>query len=236
MHQQATKLGLKKRRWLRWTLLGIVVVAIAVWVLFQKSEKSIEVTTEKAAIRDITQVVAATGKIRPRIEVKISPEVSGEIIELPVVNGQRVKKGDLLLKIRPDPYIAAVQQARASVNQAEAACLQAKAQMLNDQLDLHRSQDLHQLQADRKKEQEGVEFGQENQQDKKKMERVVFVRSGDMVKMVKVRTGIADNDDIQIISGLRPGDNVVTGPYTAISQKLKDGARVVMEKGELNEP
>ena len=85
-----------------------------------------------------TQLVSATGKIRPKVEVKISPEVAGEIIAMPVVVGQKVKKGDLLVKIKPDNYIAAVKQTVAALSAAEAASLQIKAQMLNDELDLRR--------------------------------------------------------------------------------------------------
>ncbi len=102
----------------------------------------IAITTEKAAVRDITQLVSATGKVRPEVEVKISPEVAGEIIEMPVIVGQPVHKGDLLIKIKPNNYIARVKQAEASLSAAQADSLQRKVQMLNDQLDLHRAQEL----------------------------------------------------------------------------------------------
>ena len=102
----------------------------------------IAITTEKAAVCDITELVSATGKIRPEVEVKISPEVAGEIIEMPVILGQPVKKGDLLVKIKPTNYIARVKQAEASLSAAQADSLQRKVQMLNDQLDLRRAQDL----------------------------------------------------------------------------------------------
>ena len=74
--------------------------------------------------------------------MKISPEVAGEIIEMPVIVGQPVKKGDLLIKIKPNNYIARVKQAEASLSAAQADSLQRKVQMLNDQLDLRRAQDL----------------------------------------------------------------------------------------------
>jgi len=63
-----------------------------------------------------------------------------------------------------------------------------------------------------------------------KLQRVVFVKNGDKVKMQKVETGIADNTFIEIRSGLKPGDEVVSGSYTAISRRLKDGAKVAIEK------
>jgi len=59
---------------------------------------------------------------------------------------------------------------------------------------------------------------------------VVFVKSGDTVKMRRVDTGIADNTYIEIKSGLKPGEEVVSGSYTAISRKLKDGSKVQIEK------
>jgi HlyD family secretion protein len=146
MHQQiaAPNTTLRKRRKWRWpvTLACLPAIAITWWVIAGRGPAPIGVTTERAEIKDITQVVSATGKIRPEIEVKISPEVAGEIIEMPVIVGQAVKKGDLLVKIKPDNYIARVKQAEASLSSAQADSLQRKAQALNDQLDLHRARDL----------------------------------------------------------------------------------------------
>jgi HlyD family secretion protein len=135
----------KRRKWKRWILLVVVVVAVA-WFVFQSVQgpAPMAITTDKAAVRDITQMVSATGKIRPEAEIKISPEVAGEIIELPVVDGQSVKRGDVLIKIRPDDFIANVRQAEAALSAAEADCLQQKSQMLNNQLDFHRAQDIYQ--------------------------------------------------------------------------------------------
>jgi len=77
-------------------------------------DATLVVTVEKAARRNLIELVVATGKIQPVTQVKISPEVSGEIIELPVKEGQIVHQGDVLVKIRPDFYDAAVRQAEAS--------------------------------------------------------------------------------------------------------------------------
>jgi HlyD family secretion protein len=79
-----------------------------------KQEKPITVQTEKVGRRNLTELVVANGKIQPVIMVKISPEVSGEIIDLPVKEGQLVKKGDLLFKIKPDFYQANRASAEAS--------------------------------------------------------------------------------------------------------------------------
>jgi HlyD family secretion protein len=124
-------------------LLSVLAMVVGAGVyLLQRGPDPIAITTERATIRDITQVVSATGKIRPEVEVKISAEVAGEIIEMPVIVGHRVKKGDLLMKIKPDNYIARVKQAEAALSAAQADSLQRRVQTLNDQLDLRRAQDL----------------------------------------------------------------------------------------------
>jgi HlyD family secretion protein len=417
----------KRRKWKRWVFLGLIVLVIAA-IVFQttRGPAPIVITTDKAAVRDITQTVSATGKIRPETEIKISPEVAGEIIQLPVLDGQAVSRGDVLVKIKPDNYIASVQQAEASLSAAEADCLQRKSQMLNDQLDLRRAQDIYQkrvmsetdfkaaqtksevseaayqasvhrvdqaksaldqakvlldkcviyapidgtvsvlnselgervvatgdfagtevmrvanldalearvdvnendvvnvkvgdpvrvridaypghefhgrvkriastatvqnqgtqqevtnfevrvqiLQPDRKirpgmsasveietntvrnvvsipiqsvtvrskdngktaeqlkndrlKDQGGVSTADAERLDKKRLGRVVFLKQGDKVKIIPVESGIADDNYIEIRSGINPGDEVVSGSYTAISRDLKDGSRVKIE-------
>lgn len=430
MHQQVAPAQIvrrKRRKWKPWalSLIGIIGLSCGAY-FFQTRERIIPITTERAAIRDITELVSATGKIRPEVEVKISPEVAGEIIELPVVDGQAVKKGDLLVKIRPDDYIARVNQAQAALSAAQADSLQRKAQMLNDGLDLGRAQNLfekrlisetdfkaaetksqvstatyesslhqidvarssldqskvlldktviyapmdgtvsalnselgervvatgdftgtevmrladmdsmearvdvnendvvnvkvgdpvrvqvdaypgkqfqgtvkriastasvknegtqqevtnfevrilinhpqynlrpgmsasvdietrtvrraasvpiqsvtvrsrdtgktpEQMKQDREKDQQGVSSAEAEAQDRKKLERVVFVKQGDAAKLVPVETAIADNNYIQIVSGIKVGDEIVNGPYSAISKDLKDGSKVKIE-------
>ena len=148
MHQVATKpVTPKKRRSRRkrYIILGsiaLLVLWIVVSTIMGKREKPIPVTTEKAIRKTIVQTVSATGKIQPEVEVKISPEVAGEIIELPVVDGMPVKKGDLLLKIKPDSYKALVEQQQAAISGAKAMNLQAKATLAKTEQDLKRAQDL----------------------------------------------------------------------------------------------
>jgi HlyD family secretion protein len=95
----------RKRIILSVILLGVV--ALALVAIFRKKDVVYTVQTEKVTRRNVTETVTASGKIQPVLQVNISPEVSGEIIELPVVEGQKVKKGDLLVHIRPDNYLAA---------------------------------------------------------------------------------------------------------------------------------
>ena len=80
--------------------------------------------------------------MQPETEVKISPEVAGEIIELPVEDGKRVKKGDLLVKIKPDSYKALLEQQEAAISAAKATNLQQKATMMKTEQDLKRAEDL----------------------------------------------------------------------------------------------
>src|SRR5437868_5925049 len=121
---------------------GAVLLLIIALIIAGKREKPIPVTTEKAVRRTILQTVSATGKIQPETEVKISPEVAGEIIELPVEDGMQVKRGDLLVKIKPDSYKALLEQQEAAISAAKATNLQQKATMLKTEHDLGRSKDL----------------------------------------------------------------------------------------------
>ena len=149
MHQIATEVSPKKKKkkrpiWRRWyTILGVLLLLwIVVSSILGKREKPIPVTTEKAVRKTILQTVSATGKIQPEVEVKISPEVAGEIIELPVVDGMAVKKGDLLIKIKPDSYKALVEAQEAAISGARAVNLQQKATLAKAEQDLKRAEDL----------------------------------------------------------------------------------------------
>ncbi len=135
------------RRILYWTL-GIVAVLAVLAVIGKTTgliggkDKGIEVEVAAAEKRTITQVVTASGKIQPEVEVKISPDVSGEIIELRVNEGDQVRQGDLLVRIRPDFYLAQVEQAEAGVSQSQANLAQRKADMLKAEIDFNRQKDL----------------------------------------------------------------------------------------------
>ena len=122
--------------------IGLIVLCIIASIIWSKREKPIPVTTEKAIRKTIVQTVSATGKVQPETEVKISPEVAGEIIELPVEDGKTVKKGDLLVRIRPDSYKALVEQQEAGISAAKATNLQQKATMSKTEHDFKRAEDL----------------------------------------------------------------------------------------------
>jgi HlyD family secretion protein len=104
----------KKKRILIISIIVVLVIILVVAIIVGgRKEPVITVQTEKVARRTITQVVTASGDVEPKVLVKISPEVSGEIVLLPVVEGQKVNQGQVIVKIRPDTYIAQVQQSEA---------------------------------------------------------------------------------------------------------------------------
>src|SRR5438874_8030018 len=123
--------------------ISLVVLWIAVSIIWSKREKPIPVTTENAIRKTVVQLVSATGKVQPETEVKISPEVAGEIIELRVVDGAHMSKGDLLVRIKPDSYKALLEQQEAAISSAKATNLQEKATRMKTELDLKRSEDLY---------------------------------------------------------------------------------------------
>ncbi|MFA6150174.1 MAG: efflux RND transporter periplasmic adaptor subunit [Chitinophagaceae bacterium] len=106
----------KNRKWL-WIGGGAVLLLVLLIAFGKKDDEGTKVAIEKAAPQTITETVTASGKIYPETEVKISPEVSGEIIELNVEEGDSVVKGQLLVKINPAIYNSQVQQAEASMQQ-----------------------------------------------------------------------------------------------------------------------
>jgi HlyD family secretion protein len=119
----------RKKRYIIFGSSGLLLLWIVSSIIAGKREKPIPVTTEKAVRRTIVQTVSATGKVQPETEVKISPEVAGEIIELPVEDGMPIKKGDLLVRIKPDSYKAQLEQQEAAISSARAITLQQKASM-----------------------------------------------------------------------------------------------------------
>lgn len=125
----------------------IAIVAISASGIFSGGDRGSEVEVAEVVRRDITQVVTASGKVQPEVEVKISPDVSGEIVELRVKEGDDVKQGDLLVRIKQDDYLAQVEQAQAGVLQAKASAAQQKANLLNAEIELNRQKALYEASA-----------------------------------------------------------------------------------------
>jgi len=151
MHQAAAPLPTVRRKrksrrklYIGLGIGGLILLLIVGSIISGRREPAIPVTTDKATRRTIIETVAATGKVQPETEVKISPEVAGEIIELPVEDGQEVKKGQLILKIRPDSYQALFDQQQAAISTAESVSGQQKASMEKAEQDLKQAEDLFQ--------------------------------------------------------------------------------------------
>jgi len=132
----------KRRKIIIFTVIGVVLVALVLVAVFRKKEPVITVQTEKVARHSLTNIVISNGKIQPVIQVTISPEVSGEIIALPIKEGQQVKKDDLLVKINPDIYVAAVNQAKANYESSLAGKASAEANLEKAQADYDRNLEL----------------------------------------------------------------------------------------------
>jgi HlyD family secretion protein len=109
-----------KRIW--WiVIISIILIVILIAVARNSETDAVKVAVEKAAMHTITETVTASGKIYPETEVKIAPEVSGEITQLDIHEGDSVIKGQVLVKINPAIYNSMVSQASASVEQSKAS-------------------------------------------------------------------------------------------------------------------
>lgn len=124
------------------TGIGLLLAGLTVAAIFKKKEAIITVQTEKVARRNLTELVVANGKIQPVTQVVISPEVAGEITALPVKEGNFVKKGDLLVQIKPDNYQASRNSAEASYKSALGGKSLAQAQLEKAEAEFKRNQEL----------------------------------------------------------------------------------------------
>src|ERR1700751_121738 len=133
-----------------WIIIAGVALLVTVMLLKNCSgSKALNITTENAQKRNIIETVSANGKIQPEVEVKISSDVSGEIVELFVKEGDQVKKGDLLCKINPLIYesnssrmVATLNGAKASLSNSKARLDQIKASFANAEASYQRNKKL----------------------------------------------------------------------------------------------
>ncbi len=127
---------MKNKKRVYW-ISGIIILTLIVAASIFKGGKSEElVTTEKIQNKTIVETVTVTGKILPKSEVKISPDVSGEIIDMFVNEGDSVVEGQLLVTINPEIYLTTVNQLRANLNNARANLSSAEAQELRSKVAL----------------------------------------------------------------------------------------------------
>ncbi len=132
----------RRRKILVFSSIVLVLAGLGAVAILKKREVVITVQTEKVTRRNLTEIVSANGKIQPVVQVKISPEVSGEIIELPLKEGQCVQKGDRIVRIKPDFYIAQRNQAEASYKASLASKATAEATLRKSEAEFKRNQDL----------------------------------------------------------------------------------------------
>lgn len=133
----------KTRRVLIGVLTLLVLGGLGTWAFLSRREPVVVVQVEKALRRTVVEHVDGNGRIQPVFQVKISPEVSGEIIELPVKEGQRVSKGDLLVKIKPDVYVAQRNSSEANYRAALANKESAYANLQRAETEFRRIESLH---------------------------------------------------------------------------------------------
>lgn len=111
----------KRKKTLVWVLVIVVLIIVSIWAtVASKRSEGIKVAIEQAGYKDIIEVVSANGKVYPETEVKVSSDVSGEIVDLPVIEGDSVRKGQVLVKIYADVYGSMRDKANAALSQAQA--------------------------------------------------------------------------------------------------------------------
>ncbi len=134
----------KSNKWLYYTIGGLILIVILLVVAKSAGwigkPKELEVDLATAKRVSIIEKVSASGQVQPVVEVKLSSEVSGEIINLEVEEGDPVKQGELLAKIRPDNFIAAVEQSRASLNTQKANLASSRASLSRAQATFQRAE------------------------------------------------------------------------------------------------
>src|SRR6266568_6592840 len=140
----------KRRKLIIFGVIGLLLIGGTLGAIFRKRDAVITIQTEKVARRNITELVVANGKVQPVVQVVISPEVAGEIIALPVKEGANVKKGDLLVQIKQDNYLASRNSAEAGHMSALASKTLAQAELDKAEAEFKRNDDLfaHRLVSD----------------------------------------------------------------------------------------
>ena len=138
-------------------LLPVVIVLLIFAVIGKKQgwfgkALTVKVAVENAEKRTIVETITANGKIQPEKEVKISPDVSGEIVALTIKEGDHVEKGQLLLRIKPDTYISQKERSVAAISSARARLAQSEAQYIQAELSFKRNKQLYEEQTISKSE------------------------------------------------------------------------------------
>ncbi|HUR11832.1 MAG TPA: efflux RND transporter periplasmic adaptor subunit [Flavitalea sp.] len=193
-------------------IIGILVAVIVLIVILKKTgvvgkEEATKVATEKVVRKTISETVNASGKVFPEIEVKVSPDVSGEIIDLRVLEGDSVRRGQVLARIYGDIYTTQLDQASAVVNQQQASVENNKAMLES----LKASVELAQKTFDRQKQ----------LVDDKVISRAEFEQAENSLLSAKANYNAA-------IQGIRSGQAGVQSAQASLSRANKDLSRTVV--------
>lgn len=140
---------MKKKNNLLRNILIVAGIVIVILVVGKKAgwfgdDSTIKVSTDKVSLQTITETVSASGKVQPEVEVKLSSDVSGEIVEMLVKEGDVVKKGQLLCKINPEIYISSFDRAVAGLNSTKAGYESSKARLDQAQSQLKKAETAYQ--------------------------------------------------------------------------------------------
>jgi HlyD family secretion protein len=130
---------------LRWSLIGLGVVAVGAFVATtaaRRGKKAVEVRVETVEPRDLVASVTASGQVQPRTKVDVAADISGRIVRLAVKEGEVVRRGQFLLEIDPQEYVAAVQRSEAALSSSRAQAAQARANLLQAQRNYDRSMEI----------------------------------------------------------------------------------------------
>jgi HlyD family secretion protein len=132
----------RRKKIIIFTVIGFILVVLIAVAVFRKRDVVVTIQTEKVSRHNLTEIVVANGKVQPVTQVVISPEVAGEIVALPVKEGQQVSKGDLLVQIKPDNYKASRNSAEANYKSALGSITQAQAELDKAETEFKRNQGL----------------------------------------------------------------------------------------------
>jgi len=198
----------KKAIWIIGSLVGIIVLL----VILKKTgvigkEEGVKVATEKATRRTIIETVNASGKVYPEIEVKVSPDVSGEITELTVLEGDSVQKGQVLARVYADIYNSQRQQAAAMVNQQQATVENSRAQLESLQSALELAEKTYNR--------------QKQLLDEKVISRAEFEQAENTFRSAKANYNAA-------LQGIRSGQASVASARASLDRASKDVSRTVV--------
>ncbi len=210
--EMAPKKSNKNRKIIVFSLLGLGLAGLGVSAYYNKREVPLVIQSEKVGRRTIVETVPGTGKLQAVIKVVINPEESGEIIAMPVKEGQPVKKGDLLIKIKPDPYIAARNQSEANFKSSQAAQLQAKAQLEKATIEFKRNSDLYKSHL--VPETTYVDF-----KTQLEVARLQYESNQHQTEMAKAALDKAD-DDLSKTTILSPIDGIVTQKKSEVGERV----------------